>query len=95
MGNALRAHGVPAQVVIVPGTQHGASYLPNVSSTILGFLSDRLQISPLRPAIGNNPRPPSGSLTLLVICCALVAAGSLALILGALRRRTLGQRIAR
>jgi hypothetical protein len=95
MANALRSAHVPGQVVIIPGHQHGATYVPDVSSTILSYLGNQLQISPLRLAIGKNPPPPSGSLTLLVVCCVLAAAGSLILILTALQRRTARQRVAR
>ncbi len=85
MANALRLAGAPAQVVSVPGTAHAAGYVPQVSPAILKFLRQRLGGSS-RLQIGEDPSSPSGDLTLLVVICALIVAGSLALILLAVRR---------
>ncbi|MGH2865257.1 MAG: alpha/beta hydrolase [Solirubrobacteraceae bacterium] len=85
MANLLRLAGVPAKVVSVPGTAHAAGYVPQASPAILKFLRQRLG-APSRLQTGGDPPSPSGHMTLLVVICALLAAGSLALILLAVRR---------
>lgn len=86
MADALRGAGASVRVVSVPGTAHAAGYVSQVSPAILKFLRKRLGVSALRLQTGADPPSPSGDLTLLVICCALIVAGSLAVILLAVRR---------
>lgn len=86
MAGVLARAGVSASVVSLPGTAHAAGYVSQVSPAILKFLRKRLGVSPSRLQRGEDPPLPSGGLTLLVLCCALIVAGSLALILVAVRR---------
>jgi len=93
MGDLLRSAGVPEQVTIIPGSQHGEAYLPTVSPAISKFLGHQLglpQVALVTPS--GTPASPYGTPTVLIVCCALVAAGSLGVILLALRRRTAGYR---
>lgn len=86
MADALHVARVSAQVVSVPGTAHAAGYVPQVSPAILKFLRQRLGVSAPRLQAGEDPSSRSGDLTLLVVCCALIVAGSLVLVLLAVRR---------
>jgi acetyl esterase len=88
MAAALRAARVPENVVIVPGTQHGAAYLPQVSPSIANFLDRQVGLPPSGVPASNTPVRSSGPLPVLVVCCAVAAAGSLAVVLLAARRRT-------
>jgi acetyl esterase/lipase len=92
MGKALRAAGVPEQVVIVPGSQHGASYVSQESPTLIKFLGRYLTPSRVRLVATGKSAPSSGTPLWLIILCAVVAAGSLAAALLATRRRTAGYR---
>jgi len=88
MADALKAAGVPEQVVIVPGSQHGEAYLPEVDGTILNYLDQRVGLPPSSlPASGTQPGS-SGAMTALIICCAVLIAASLSVVLLAVRRRT-------
>lgn len=90
MGNALRAAGVPAQVVIVPGSEHGEGYLPEVAGNIEKYLAAKLGIQVSRLVVIHAPSSSARSAgfpALLVACCALAAAGSFGLIVFAVRRR--------
>lgn len=88
MGAELRKTGVSEQVVIVPGSQHGEAYLPNVDASILKYLDLRFGLSKSTLPVIRAQSGSSGALTALVICCAIVIAGSLSLGLLAARRRT-------
>lgn len=87
MASALQAAGVPEQVVIVPGSQHGEAYLPEVDGTIVKYLGERLGLPGLRPPANNTPAGSSSTVKVLVVCCVVVVAGSLAVIGYAQRRR--------
>ena len=78
MASALQAAGVPEQVVIVPGSQHGEAYLPEVDGTILKYLGERLGLPGLKPPANNTPAGSSSTVKVLVVCCVVVVAGSLA-----------------
>ena len=39
---------VEERVVIVPGTQHAASYAPRVSKTVIAYLNRQLGVAPVR-----------------------------------------------
>lgn len=91
MGKVLRAAGIPEKVVIVPGSQHGQSYVPKVSLAILNFLRRELGNPRLQLAASSAPaRSPGTAVPLLVACCALVAAGSIGIVLLAARKRVAG-----
>jgi acetyl esterase len=92
MGDALRVAQVPHEVVIVQGSTHGAGYAPDVGGTIVKFLGQQLGIAGLRLAASDGPARSSGAQTVLVVICAVVAAGSLGAVLLAMRRRTAGHR---
>jgi acetyl esterase/lipase len=87
MAAALKAARVPEQVVIVPGSQHGEAYLPQVDGTILNYLGDRLGLSGLGHATNTAPGGSSGTLTILVVLCLVVVAGSVVVIAFVMRRR--------
>lgn len=88
MGQLLRATGVPEQVVIVPGSNSGQGYLATVSPAILKFLGQRLGMPQPRLVATSTPARATGTLDVLVACCALIAAGSLGGVLLAARRQT-------
>lgn len=91
MGNVLRAAGVPEQVTIIPGSQHGETYLPTVSPAISKFLGQELGLPQVALAAPSSTAArSSGAMTILLVCCALVVVGSLGVILLAIRRRTTG-----
>ncbi len=87
MGDALRSARVPEQVVIVPGSQHGETYLPDVDGNILTFLDGQLGVSQQGQTPISAPTGSSGTPTVLVVCCAVVAAGGLGVVMLAMRRR--------
>ena len=74
MASALQAAGVPEQVVIVPGSQHGEAYLPEVDGTILKYLGERLGLPGLKPPANNTPAGSSSTVKVLVICSVVVVA---------------------
>lgn len=92
MGSALRADRVPEQVVIIPGSQHGEAYLPEVSASILQFLDGKLGVTQAERIAYDMPPPASRSSAALVACCAVVAAGSAGVVTLAMRRRAAGRR---
>jgi acetyl esterase/lipase len=92
MGAALHAAGVSEKVVIVPGTQHGEAYLPEVDTDILTYLDKRLGLSQSVLQVSSTQSGSSGALTTLVVCCAVIIAASLSIALLAVRRRTAGRR---
>lgn len=87
MGSLLRRAGAPEQVVIVPGTRHATGYAPEVSATILKFLSRELGFAPLR-RFGDGKTASSEGQALLVTVCAIIACGSVLVVgIGVRRRR--------
>lgn len=54
MAAALKAHGVPVTLDLVPGAQHSIQYAPAISHELLTFLSKRLRNT--SPVVG-NPAP--------------------------------------
>jgi acetyl esterase/lipase len=91
MASALQADRVPAKVVIVPGTQHGEAYLPDVSGSILQYLGGELGTTPTGHLAYGAPSAASGPSALLVACCLAVAAGSVGIIALTIRRRVAGR----
>jgi acetyl esterase len=91
MAKLLRAARVPQQVVIVPGSRHGASYLPDVAPTALKFLGQRLGL-PVRQVPGIPASHSSSTPTVLVASCAAVVAVGVGVVLLAERRRIAGHR---
>jgi acetyl esterase/lipase len=91
MADALRAHGVPVDLELVPGRGHSIAYVSNISSSLLGFLTDTGASSP--PAAGTTAPNPSldgqgrgGRLRWLVVAAVLGLLAAIILV----RRRSLG-----
>jgi acetyl esterase/lipase len=97
MAGALRAAGVPAQVVIVPGrlgspgSKLNATYVSGQSPTLINFLARQLAPSRVR-FVGARKAAPSSTPDWLIILCVVVAAISLCAVLLATRRRAVGHR---
>lgn len=91
MASVLQAAKVPEQVVIVPGSQHGEAYLPEVDGTVLKYLGERLGLPGLEHATNTTPGGSSGSLTILVVLCLVVVAGSVGVIAFVMRRRRVAE----
>lgn len=95
MGHILHASGILEKVVILPGSQHGAAYLPEVSTPILQFLDTKLGLpasGASLPIVSSSAPPATGSTSTvpLVAGCAFVVAASLVAILLMARRRRVG-----
>jgi acetyl esterase/lipase len=81
MGRALRAAGVEAQVLLLPGTLHSVEYLPDISGQLLRFLRAATAVTPATGASaseaddsGRNPwRAVAG---IALVCVVLLGVGA-------------------
>jgi acetyl esterase/lipase len=84
MATALREHGVPVDLQLVPGSRHSVAYAPSISRSLLGFLTTHdgdtppPAPSPVANQAGKDPAHGRAWLRWLVVAAAVCALAAIA-----------------